>query len=52
MAFEVDILEIECGIEYVHFLISSKPILNLGKYINKLKRHSSRYIRKKYSDFL
>jgi len=50
--FEVDVLEIECGIDHIHLLISAKPTLDMTKYMNIVKGHSSRYIRDKYSDFL
>lgn len=50
--FEVEIIEQECGIDHIHLLISIKPTLYITKYINALKGHSSRYIRKKYKDFL
>lgn len=50
--FEVEILEIECGIDHIHLLISTKPTLDMTKYINIVKGHSSRYIRSKYSEFL
>lgn len=50
--FEVQIIEQECGIDHVHLLISAKPTLDITKYINILKGHSSRYLRNKYKDFL
>ena len=50
--FEVIIVEQECGIDHVHLLISTKPTLNITKYISILKGHSSRYLRDKYKDFL
>jgi len=50
--FEVEVLEIECGIDHIHLLISTKPTLDMTKYINIVKGHASRYIRDKYSDFL
>ena len=50
--FEVEIIEQECGIDHIHLLISIKPTLDITKYINALKCHSSRYIRKEYKDFL
>lgn len=51
-AFEVEILEIECGIDHVHLLISSKPTLNIVKYINSVKGSTSRFLRLKYHWFL
>lgn len=50
--FDVDVIEQECGIDHVHLLISAKPTLDITKYINILKGHSSRYLRDKYKDFL
>lgn len=50
--FNVDIIEQECGIDHIHLLISIEPTLDISKYINILKGHSSRYIRKKYKSFL
>ena len=50
--FEVQVIEQECGIDHVHLLISAKPTLDITKYINILKGHSSRYLRDKYKDFL
>ena len=51
-SFDVKILEQECGIDHIHLLISIKPTLNIPKYINALKGHSSRYIRKEYKNYL
>ena len=50
--FEVDIIEQECGNDHVHILFRAKPTLDITKYINILKGHSSRKIRKNYKDFL
>lgn len=50
--FEVKILEIECGTYYIHLLISAKPSLNIPKFINTIKGHSSRFLRKEYKTFL
>lgn len=50
--FEVTIIEQECGIDHVHLLVSCKPTLDIPKYINILKGHSSRFLRDKYKDFL
>lgn len=50
--FNVNIIEQECGNDYIHLLISIEPTLDISKYINILKGHSSRYIRKKYKSFL
>lgn len=50
--FEVEIIEMECGVDHIHILFRSKPTLDITKYINILKGHSSREIRKVYKDFL
>jgi len=50
--FDVEILECECGKDHIHILIRTRPTLNITKFINILKGHSSRDIRKKYKDFL
>ena len=50
--FEVNVVEIECGIDHVHLLISAKPTLDIPKYINIIKGHSSRFLRKEYKSFL
>lgn len=50
--FDVDLLEIECGIDHTHLLISAKPTLDITKLINSLKGHSSRYLRQQYQEFL
>ena len=50
--FDVQIIEQECGEDHIHILFRSKPTLNITKYINILKGHSSRKIREKYNDFL
>ena len=50
--FDVKVVEIECGIDHVHLLISAKPTLNIPKYINAIKGYSSRFLRKEYKAFL
>jgi putative transposase len=50
--FEVEIIEQECGVDHVHVLFRAKPTLDLTKFMNILKGHSSRAIRKKYRNFL
>lgn len=52
MNLEVKVLEMECGIDHVHLLISAKPVLDIPKYINTIKGHSSRFLRKHHTDFL
>ena len=50
--FDVDIIEQECGEDHIHILFASKPTLDMTKFINILKGHSSRKIRKIHKDFL
>jgi len=50
--FDVRILEMECGEDHIHILFRAKPTLDMTKFINILKGHSSREIRKKHKDFL
>jgi putative transposase len=50
--FDVEIIEQECGVDHLHLLFRAKPTLDITKYINILKGHSSRKIREKYKDFL
>jgi putative transposase len=50
--FDVTIIEQECGTDHIHILFKSKPTLNVTKFINILKGHSSRKLRDKYKDFL
>lgn len=50
--FDVEIIEQECGIDHIHILFKSKPTLDITKFINILKGHSSRKLREQYKDFL
>lgn len=50
--FDVEIVEQECGEDHLHILFKSKPTLDMTKFINILKGHSSRRLREKYKDFL
>lgn len=50
--FEVEIIEQECGDDHIHIMFSSKPTLDITKFINILKGHSSRELRKRYKDLL
>lgn len=50
--FDIQIIECECGVDHVHILFKSKPTLNIIKFINILKGHSSREVRKKHKDLL
>ena len=45
-------VEIKYGIDHVHLLISAKPTLDIPKYINIIKGHSSRFLRNEYNSFL
>lgn len=49
---DVDIVEIECGIDHVHLLIGAKPTLDIPKWINSVKGNTSRFLRDKHADFL
>jgi putative transposase len=46
--FDVRIVEQECGEDHMHILFRAKPTLEITKFINTLKGHSSRYIREKF----
>lgn len=50
--FDVEIIEQECGVDHVHVLFRAKPTLDMTKFINILKGHSSRAIRKKHKKFI
>ena len=50
--FDVEILECECGEDHIHILFRSRPTLDMTKFINILKGHSSRDMRKKFKDLL
>lgn len=50
--FDVEIIEQECGVDHIHLLFRAKPTLDITKFINILKGHSSRKIREKYKNFL
>jgi len=50
--FDVEILEQECGVDHIHILFKSKPTLDITKYINILKGHTSREIRKLFHNEL
>lgn len=50
--YEVEIIEQECGIDYIHILFRGKPTLDIPKFINLLKGRSSRELRKNYKEFL
>ena len=50
--FDVEVVNQECGEDHIHLFISAKPTLDLPKYINILKGHSSREIRKEFKEEL
>lgn len=50
--FDVEVVEQECGVDHVHVLFRAKPTLDITKFINILKGHSSRAIRKRHRSFL
>lgn len=50
--FDVEIGAMECGEDHVHVLFSTKPSLDITKFINILKGHSSRDLRKKHKETL
>lgn len=50
--FDVTIIQQECGVDHIHILFEAKPTLDITKFINILKGHSSRFLRKEYSEFL
>ena len=49
---EVELLNIECGNDHVHILISTKPTTNLTKLMNVIKGRSSRILRKEFAIYL
>lgn len=50
--YEVTVINQECGEDHIHLLIQTKPSTDLCKYINVLKGHSSRMLRKEFKDEL
>lgn len=45
---DVEVISQECGDDHIHLMVSTKPTLLLTKYINLLKGHSSRALRKEF----
>ena len=45
---DVEVINQECGGDHIHLMISTKPTTQLTKYVNLLKGHSARALRKKY----
>lgn len=48
--YNVEIVNQECGTDHIHLLINTKPSTDLCKFINILKGHSARMLRKEFSD--
>ena len=49
---DVEIVEMECGIDHVHLLVGAKPTLDIPKWINSVKGNTSRFLREKHAAFL
>lgn len=49
-SFDVEVLNIECDQDYFHMIFTSKPTLDIPKYINAIKTISSREIRRNFPD--
>lgn len=45
---DIEIINQECGTDHIHLMVSTKPTANLTKYINLLKGHSARTLRKEF----
>lgn len=45
---DVEVVNQECGDDHIHLMVSTKPTLQLTKYINLLKGHSARALRKEF----
>lgn len=50
--YDVNIVEQNCGIDHIHIVFKAKPTLDITKFINILKGHSARKLRKEYKEFL
>ena len=50
--YEIKIMELECGDDYVHILFSAKPTLKICDFVNKLKGNSSRILRSEFKSDL
>jgi len=48
--FEVVVLNVECDKDHFHMIFKSKPTLDIPKYINAIKTHTSREIRRKFAE--
>lgn len=45
---DVEVINQEYGDDHIHLMVSTKPTLQLTKYINLLKGHSARALRKEF----
>ncbi len=48
--YDVEVLSIECDKDHFHMIFTSKPTLDIPKYINPLKTITSREIRKEFPE--
>jgi len=48
--YDVEVLNIECDKDHFHMIFTSKPTLDIPKYINTLKTITSREIRKEFPE--
>lgn len=48
--YGVEVINQECGEDHIHLMISCKPTTDITKYINILKGHSSRLLRKTFTE--
>ena len=48
--YEVEVLNIECDKDHFHMIFTSKPTLDIPKYINTIKTITSREIRKEFPE--
>lgn len=49
---DVKIIELGVGVDHLHILFRCKPTLNIPKFINILKGHTSRSLRSQYAVLL
>jgi putative transposase len=50
--FDVQLIESGVGVDHLHILFRCKPTLDLPKFINAVKRNTSRNLRNQYAQFL
>lgn len=50
--FDVEVVEIECGVDHVHLLVSAGPTLDITRWINAVKGNTSRFLRERHADLL